>query len=105
MEPAAEKIMLAMGNQFDFQFREKFVTDRFKGVYYGQGALPVKQDTLSYLTADYMEDCIVTCYDSGNAELLSLYDFTKVEGMDSYEIFLSGPRALMKIRLLQLIKN
>lgn len=97
LEPAAEKIMLAMGNQFDFQFREKFVTDRFKGVYYGQGSLPVKQDTLSYLTADYMEDCIVTCYDSGKAELFSLYDFTKAEGMDSYEIFLSGPRALMTI--------
>lgn len=97
LEPAAEKIMLAMGNQFNFQFREKFVTDRFKGVYYGQGSLPVKQDTLSYLTADYMEDCIVTCYDSGKAELFSLYDFTKAEGMDSYEIFLSGPRALMTI--------
>lgn len=97
LEPAAEKIMLAMGNQFDFQFREKFVTDRFKGVYYGQGALPVKQDTLSHLTADYMDNCIVTCYDSGNAELLSLYDFTKEEGMDPYEVFLSGPRALMTI--------
>lgn len=97
LEPATEKIMLAMGNQFNFQFREKFVTDRFKGVYYGQGSLPVKQDTLSYLTADYMEDCIVTCYDSGKAELFSLYDFTKAEGLDSYEIFLSGPRALMTI--------
>lgn len=97
LEPAAEKIMLAMGNQFNFQFREKFVTDRFKGVYYGQGSLPVKQDTLSYLTADYMEDCIVTCYDSGKAELFSLYDFTKAEGLDPYEIFLSGPRALMTI--------
>ena len=97
LEPAVEKIMLAMGNQFNFQFREKFVTDRFKGVYYGQGSLPVKQDTLSYLSADYMEDCIVTCYDSGKAELFSLYDFTKAEGLDPYEIFLSGPRALMTI--------
>ncbi|MGN0244916.1 MAG: hypothetical protein ACI4DK_02985 [Lachnospiraceae bacterium] len=97
LKPVAEKIMLAMDNQFDFQFREEFVTDRFKGVYYGQGSLPVKQDTLSYLTADYMEDCVVTCYDSGKSEFFSLYDFTKTEGMDPYEIFLSGSRALMTI--------
>lgn len=97
LETTAEKIMLTMGNQFDFQFHEKYVTDQFKGVYYGQGALPVKQDTLSCLTADYMEDCVVTCYDSGKAELFSLYDFTKTEGMDPYEIFLFGSRALMTI--------
>ena len=95
--PVAKKIMLAMGNQFDFQFDEKYVTDQFKGVYYGQGSLPVKKETLYCLTADYMDNCIVTCYDSGKAELFSLYDFTKTEGMDPYEIFLSGSRALITI--------
>lgn len=69
----------------------------FYGVYYGQSALPLAPDTITYLTNPTLEDCIVTNYDTGSAKPGTLYDFSKAEGKDPYEFFLSGSVALTTI--------
>lgn len=108
--PVVNKLELAMGNYEEKpgkaktgngylygQFEEKEADVPFYGVYYGQGALPVAPDKLSYLYAGYMDGCVVTCYDTGKAEAMPMYDESALKGMDPYELFLSGSRALITI--------
>lgn len=67
----------------------------FYGVYYGQAALPMEPEQLHYLQSRLLEDCTVYDFESGKTG--SVYDLTKAEGKDLYEVFLSGPRSLLTI--------
>lgn len=78
-------------------FREEELDRDFYGVYYGQAALPAEPDRIRYLTRDGMEEIRVTCYDSGSPVSMGIYDFAKAEGMDPYEFFLSGSKALITL--------
>lgn len=78
-------------------YKKEMLTDTFKGVYYGQLALPIRADTIEYLTSNEQEQYDVFCYDSGEAVPMKLYDFEKSNGHDSYEFFLSGSKALVTI--------
>ena len=69
----------------------------FYGVYYGQSALPVKPDTLYYLENDVLRQCKVTSYDTGKAKESVIYNMEKADGIDAYELFLSGTSALQVI--------
>lgn len=69
----------------------------FYGVYYGQAALPMEPDSLKYLTSEWLENCVVTCYDTGSPMELPMYDLEKAAGKDPYEMFLSGTRAVLTI--------
>ena len=67
----------------------------FYGVYRGQSALPLAPDGLTYLTNDVLDACRV--YDYENSEYLPVYTLEKADGSDAYEIFLSGPKSLLRI--------
>lgn len=67
----------------------------FYGVYYGQAALPMEPEKLSYLDSHWLQNCTVYDYESGKTG--AVYDMTKAEGKDLYEIFLSGPRSLLTV--------
>ena len=67
----------------------------FYGVYYGQAALPMKPDALHYLTNEVLENCTVKCHDNGLTS--KVYDMTKLESKDLYDIFLSGGAAVLEI--------
>lgn len=67
----------------------------FYGVYYGQSALPVESDTLTYLTCKATESAVVT-----SAEIkgeLSVYAPEKLGGMDGYDVYLHGAQAVLTI--------
>jgi len=68
----------------------------FYGVYYGQAALPMEPDTISLLRSPLLDACTVYDYESG--QTTAVYDESKLEGKDLYEVFLSGPRSLLTIR-------
>lgn len=74
---------------------EHTLENPFYGVYCGQSALPVSPDTITYLTSDILDSCIVTCMDSEKAVEKSLYDLEKASGKDPYEMFLSGQNAIL----------
>lgn len=95
--PVAKTISEAMGNDYKYSFEEKLQTQDFKGVYYGQGALPVEKDKLVYLKNNDMNGLKATCFDTGKEVDIPLYDFDKADEMDPYELFLSGSRALVVI--------
>lgn len=67
----------------------------FYGVYRGQSALPMEADALAYLTNSIIESCRV--YDYETDSYLPVYDLSRAEGDDPYEIFLSGPKSLLRI--------
>ncbi len=67
----------------------------FYGVYYGQSALPLSPDKLTYLTNAVLEGCSVYHFETG--EITGIYTLEKQDGNDPYDIFLSGANPLLTI--------
>ncbi len=94
--PAAEKIAAALGvtvPQESTLAKESIYP--FYGVYYGQAALPLEPDTLTWLTNEIIAGCTVKCHDNGKTA--AVYDMTKQDSKDLYDIFLSGGAAVLEI--------
>lgn len=96
--PTAQKIAQALGvtapSESDFT---KVKLDRpFYGVYYGQAALPMPAEDMYILTSDLLKDCKVYNYETD--EYTDVYNMEKKEtSKDLYDVFLSGPQALLTI--------
>ena len=67
----------------------------FYGVYYGQAALPMEPETMYLMESDLLKDCTVYDYESGKTT--PVYDETKLESKDLYDIYLSGAKSLLTI--------
>ncbi len=93
----AQTIAAAMGVTLSAQYKTLTLPNPFYGVYYGQLALPVKPDSLSYLNNAVLDSCIVTSYDTGLPVEKQVYDMEKAQGRDPYEMFLCGSDALLTI--------
>lgn len=92
----AQRIGLAMGNNtLHTEYKEALLEKPFYGVYYGQASLPLPADELKYLNTKLFSNCSV--YDHENKKEIEIYDFEKANGLDPYEIFLSGPISLITI--------
>lgn len=76
-------------------FTPKPVKRPFYGVYYGQAALPMEPDTLYLMENDLLSQCTVYDYETGKTG--SVYDMTKLDSRDLYDVYLSGARALLTI--------
>ena len=92
---AARTICDALGVSTPEQIRAAVLDRPFYGVYCGQAALPMEPDTLAVLDMDYLEDC--TVYDHETGKNGSVYDMTKLNSRDLYDVYLSGARALLTI--------
>ena len=95
--PVAITLAGTMGTQIEISYTLNELDSPFYGVYYGQLALPVKADKLSYLTNSTLDNCIVTSYNTGIPKAAQMYDFSKVDSKDPYEIFVGGNDALITI--------
>lgn len=91
----AQTLAAGMGVSLDEVYQVQELEHPFYGVYYGQSALPLEPDTLSYLTSEMLNKCVVTSFDSGKPVEIPLYDMEKAVGKDPYEMFLSGTRAVL----------
>ena len=67
----------------------------FYGVYYGQAAIPMEPETMYVLESPLLTDCAVYDHESGTTG--SVYDRSKLESKDLYDVFLSGSRSLLTI--------
>jgi len=93
----AEHIANKMGTEIKSDYKINTLDNPFYGVYAGQYALPVKPDTIKYLTNETIDNCIVTYYGSGNPEKGEMYNMDKAYSKDPYEMFLSGVAPLITI--------
>lgn len=95
--PTAQTLAQAMDAELATEYTTNILTEDFEGVYYGQLALPLKPDTLQYLTNDILNSCIVTSYNTGKPEIKEMYDLSKADSKDPYEMYLCGNDALVTI--------
>ena len=95
--PAAQRLCDVMGAPGPMQQELRPVAAQrpFYGVYYGQAALPLEPDTLYTMESDLLSQCRVYNYETGSYS--SVYDLSKLEGKDMYEVFLSGSVSLLTI--------
>ena len=92
--PAAQRIAESLGVTVP-EFEQKQLDRPFYGVYYGQAALPMDPETMYYLTNEMLENCTVKIHDNGTTA--EIFDETKLESKDLYDVFLSGSRSLLTI--------
>lgn len=85
-----------MSIDINFNQYEEHEYNGFLGVYGMQSALNSPSESLIYLTADSMQNVIVTNYNSPNSESL-VYELDKLGEMDSYDVFLGGASPLITI--------
>ena len=67
----------------------------FYGVYYGQAALPMEPESMYLLESKLLADCVV--YDHETGKTGTVYDLSKLDSRDLYDVYLSGARALLTI--------
>lgn len=87
----ADRIATSMGSSISKDYEKVELDIPFCGVYVGQSAMAVKPDKLSYLTNETINSYIV---EGANA----VYDMTKAESRDPYEMFLSGNQAIVTVK-------
>lgn len=89
----AKRLGRRMGVELSRNYEIHTGAQDFYGAYYGQAALPMKPDTLQYLTGETIDGCRV--YDWQNEKEIPVYDMEKAKGRDPYEMFLSGSLSLL----------
>lgn len=90
----AKKILQAMGKEQSEEYTSKSILN-FKGVYAGQYPIETKEDTITILTNEMLENCTVYNYETNKTT--SIYDMDKVTSYDKYDIYLSGATSLLRI--------
>ncbi|MBQ9979467.1 MAG: hypothetical protein IJP23_00175 [Oscillospiraceae bacterium] len=93
----ADRLTSAMGGEISGSYTENTLQNPFYGVYCGQIALPVKPDTIKYLTNDVINACTLTGYNTGKPMSVQMYDMDKAAGKDPYEMFTSGSDPIIVI--------
>lgn len=67
----------------------------FKGVYSYQVPVKIKEDYINILTNEYIDNAIV--YDNLNKIDINVYDESKINSWDLYDIYLGGAKGLLTI--------
>ncbi len=91
----AEKLLVAMGNKVETEYKTVQAEGDFYGVYYGQAALSLKPDRIKYLTNETINNLSV--FDYENNKEIPVYDLSKMEEADPYELYVGGPLSLVTI--------
>ena len=96
--PTAQKLSEALGvaGPKAEDFTPAALERPFYGVYYGQAALPMDPETMYIMESDLLTDC--TVYNFTDNKFTKVYDRSKLNSMDQYDIFLSGPQSLLQIK-------
>ena len=94
---AAEKLCEALGVAAfeEGELTQVRVERPFYGVYYGQAALPMAAEDLYLMTGEILDGCTVFDHETGKTG--AVYDMSKQDSRDLYDLYLSGARALLTI--------
>lgn len=92
--PVAAAICEALGADTPGTFTEKTLSP-FYGAYYGQAALPMAPDTLTYLESADTKAAKVTGPELDGAQ--PVYRPELLDGTDGYDVFLSGAQAVLTV--------
>lgn len=94
-----DKVIKEMSKVMDFTYEKmnykKNTYDKFYGVYYGESAINRDSEELVYLTNDILDGVSVKYLE--NDKLTSVYNVDKLDGMDSYDVYLDGASSFIEI--------
>lgn len=95
--PLAQYLLTTLGRDLDLQYHDFdfSTTYPYLGSLGGQAALPVEKDLLAWLTSDLLEQ--MTLHDPLTGERGPIYQLDKLQGMDAYDVFLGGAKALLRL--------
>lgn len=93
----ARKLADSLGITLEENWYREVLLDSFSGVYGSQSAWGEASEPLEVLVPEGMEDWTVTTWQSGKPEQIPVYDRSKLDGMDPYEVFLSGNAGLITL--------
>lgn len=93
----AQRLREALGtsNRTEDAFTAEALEREFYGVYYGQAAVPMGSETMYRMRSELLDGCSVYNYETG--EYTDVYDMTKLQSKDLYDVYLSGAAALLTI--------
>lgn len=75
-------------------------TDTFYGVYHGQAALPLPEESLYLVRSPELDACQVSIHNMQAfvpVAYQGLYDLDKLDSKEPYDVFLSGTQSLLRI--------
>ena len=93
--PTVEALCKAMGVTPMTDCTATKVEQPFYGVYYGQAALPMEAEDIYIMENSLLSDCQVFDFEIGKNT--PVYNMDKATGKDPYELYLSGPKSLLRI--------
>lgn len=92
----AEVLLTAMEEETESVYEVTEVTDAFYGAYAGASAYNVQSDSICSVTGGDIDTAVV--YDYEKKQEVSVYAPEKLDGMDPYDYYLWGARALLTIK-------
>ena len=90
----ANTIANEMNVKIENEYEQKSII-KFEGAYAGQLPLETQEDEIKILTNDILENCKVYNYET--KEYTKIYDMSKKDSLDKYDIYLSGAVPLLTI--------
>lgn len=95
LDKVVKRISEVMGFKYeDILYDERYYDD-FYGVYYGESALPRKPEKLVFLTNHLLDNVSVNYLE--NKKLHSIYNVSKLDSLDAYNVFLDGASSFIEI--------
>jgi len=95
IQHVAQYLAKNMGVQLTQNYENVTLDTPFYGVYYGQLALPIEPDQITYLDSPIFSECTIINHESGKE--IPMYDLEKAVGRDPYEMYLSGSLPVITI--------
>ncbi|MCL1866190.1 MAG: DHHW family protein [Oscillospiraceae bacterium] len=98
--PVAATLAAALDSPLPTDFRDSFGYehfDSFYGVYYGQSALNIPPDGLTWLVSEVTEKALVSSIEKPG-QRLTVYDLEQLESPDPYNTFMCGSSAIVTAR-------
>jgi len=97
-QESIKKVALLLSKNMNFDFYDNYneleITS-FKGVYSGQLPIKTELDKITILTNDIIKNSTVYNYETKKET--EVYDLTKVNSLDKYDIYLSGAVSIIDI--------
>ena len=94
-----DKVVNRMNDSLDFNYEKTKYKEnkynKFYGVYYGESAINRNPEELVYLTNDVFDNVTVKYLE--NDKLTGIYNVDKLDGMDSYDVYLDGASSFIEI--------
>ena len=93
--PTAKKLAESLGVELSEEYTAQDAGVDFYGVYYGQSALPLPPERISYVTSDSISQAVAHYPETGRTG--GIYDHEVLYGRDPYDFFLGGASPVVTI--------